>query len=289
MGKKIYPELGVIFNPDKEKARKGMKRLLSFLRDKKIPFLMRREEAEKIGEKDRGVEDREFLESIDLLLTVGGDGTLLRGARLVWRRNIPLLGINLGGLGFLTSVGIEDMEEVIHALREKRYYVEERKGLETDIKGEVLFSLNDTVFFKKEPARMIRMETSLNERYLTTFDADGLIVSSPTGSTAHALSAGGPILHPDVEGFLIVPICSHTLSQRPLVIPAGYTLEVCINTPGGGVMVCDGQITRYIKEKERVQIKVTSHPIKLVRLSRIDFYSLLREKFQWKGYASEKK
>ena len=280
--------IGILLNTKKLKAIEGTEKIVKLLKGKGVPFTLLKEEAEEIRHPDWGIEKERFIEGINFLLALGGDGTILRAARVLQGKSIPILGINVGGLGFLTETGLENLENTISSILKGNYTLDERIGLETRVKGEVLFSLNDTVVVRKDPARMIKIEVSTQDSYLTTFAADGLIISTPTGSTAHALSAGGPILHPQIEGILIVPICSHTLSQRPFLLPSHTILQIKTLGKNPAVVVCDGQITRDLPPGEKISLTATSYKVRLVRLKKFDFFSLLREKLYWKGHWESK-
>lgn len=210
----------------------------------------------------------------DITLVIGGDGTLLRAARFYAKENIPVLGINVGRLGFLAQAGVDDINAVIESLLEGRFYTEERIMLQS---GEYV-ALNDFVIKGCNPSRTSKFFLEINGKFVCDYIADGLIVSTPTGSTAYGLSAGGPVLHPELNAIVIVPICPHTLNARPLVVPAGEHITVKTSDDLLSVSI-DGFVTTNCVEK--TTIKVASDRAKLVFLKNNNFYSVLRNKLHW--------
>jgi NAD+ kinase len=223
----------------------------------------------------------------EMLIVLGGDGTLLSVARLIHEEKIPLFGVNLGSLGFLTETALEDLDDALDMLWKGRCVVDERIMLEVAIErkrkkvGPYLV-LNDAVFNKGALGRMFEMETAVNGEPLTTYRADGLIVATPTGSTAYSLAAGGPIVYPDMEAIVITPICPHTLTNRSLVVPDRVTVEVRIRSSEEGIhLTLDGQIGLEITPRDKVVIRKTSSRTLLVQIPNQDFFSILRQKLKW--------
>ncbi|MFW2440046.1 MAG: NAD(+)/NADH kinase [Arenicellales bacterium] len=224
----------------------------------------------------------------DLAIVVGGDGTLLHIAREIAAQDIPLAGINLGRLGFLVDIPREDMEEILREILNGNYQQEERILLHASLSraGEVIHcaeALNDVVVSKGELARLIEFETLVNGTHVNTARADGIIVATPTGSTAYALSANGPILAPELEAIALVPICPHTLSFRPLVISSQSC--VCIRMLDSGQDNCylsfDGQSAVRMQDGDTVDIKMDEHRVKLLRPINHSHYEVLRVKLGW--------
>ena len=286
MDKTTY--IGIILNTSKKETVGSIRAIVNLLESNNFSPVLLQEEAQNCHLSRLGLEREKFLREISYLITLGGDGTLLRGARLVGDRNIPILGVNMGRMGFLTQINMEDFPGLISCLKEKRFSLEKRRGLITEVERESFFALNDSVVLRKNPFRIIELKVSINGEYLTTFSADGLIISTPTGSTGHSLSAGGPILHPEVEGMIIIPVCPHTLSHRPLLVPSSSRVEISCLSPGGVSVVCDGQVGS--DAGANVPIKVMSAPFDtlLLRFTRLNFYHLLREKLSWKGHSGKK-
>lgn len=224
----------------------------------------------------------------DLVIVVGGDGTLLNAARSLNIYEIPLLGVNLGRLGFLVDVSIERLEESLDEIFSGNFVEEARFLLHTTVEraGEVLSennAFNDVVIHKSHVARMIELECYVDDKFVSTMRADGLVISSPTGSTAYALSSGGPILHPSMNAIAMVPICPHTLSNRPLVISGDsrIVVKVCDHEKSEVLITCDGQIGLSLQIGDILRISKTPHPVRLIHPSVYDFFDILRAKLHW--------
>ena len=224
----------------------------------------------------------------DLAIVVGGDGTLLHIARNIASQNIPLVGINLGRLGFLVDIAREDMEKILSEILHGSYQQEVRILLSASLSraGKIIHqadAFNDVVVSKGELARLIEFETLVDGRHVNTARADGIIVATPTGSTAYALSANGPILAPELEAITLVPICPHTLSFRPLVI--GSRSDVCIRMLDSGqdnsYLSFDGQSAVRLQDGDVVDIKMSEHRVKLLRPENHSHFDVLRAKLGW--------
>lgn len=239
-----------------------------------------------------GVEGRpltpEILPRLDLLLTLGGDGTLLRGARTVIPHEVPVLGVNLGHLGFLTAAGPEELEEALSLALAGEVVLDERMTLEVRAEGAdgshrgSYLALNDAVLHKGGVARVIRFSMHAHGQTVGNYSADGIIFSTPTGSTAYSLSAGGPIVSPVVDCIIATPICPHTLAVRPLVLPADETVSVEVLSPTGElILTLDGQEGTALSPGDRVVVRRGAHPVRLVRFPGQSFFSTLRRKLRW--------
>jgi NAD+ kinase len=224
----------------------------------------------------------------DLAVIVGGDGTLLNAARSLADYNVPLVGINLGHLGFLTDISPGQMTECMDQILRGDYRMEERFLLACSVTraGKPVSTgnaFNEVAIHKWNVARMIELETYINGRLLYNLRSDGLIVSTPTGSTAYALSAGGPILDPTLDAIVVVPVCPHTMSHRPIVVDGGSEIEVTIGNGNRdhAQVTCDGQVTFDLTAGDRLRIHKQAKPVRLVHLPRHDHYELLRAKLNW--------
>lgn len=233
---------------------------------------------------------RELGAHCDLVIVVGGDGTLLNAARSLADFEVPLLGVNLGRLGFLVDISPDTMHESIDSILAGEYQEERRVMLHTTVhhEGEQLSesdALNDVVVHKWEVARMIETETYIDGHYVSAMRSDGLIVSTPTGSTAYALSGGGPILHPGMEALVLVPICPHTLSNRPIVFDASSEVEIVVgDAPYTRAQVtCDGQINLGLVSGDRIRIRRKDTRLHLIHPKHHDHYQILRAKLGWGG------
>jgi len=228
--------------------------------------------------------------AVDLLITLGGDGTLLSGARAVAPFGTPVLGVNLGHLGFLTSVTATELDGSFERLMRGEYWMDTRFTLDVRVhrpdgaEGEPYLALNDAVLHKGGLARMLRLAVHVGEEReeIGTYSADGIIVSTPTGSTAYSLSAGGPIVEPTVECMIATPICPHTLAVRPLVLPADMVVTVEVRTPNTELLLTvDGQEGERLESGGRLVIRRGSATVPLVRFGDQSFFSTLRNKLHW--------
>jgi NAD+ kinase len=236
----------------------------------------------------RHVPEGEFGTRADLVIAVGGDGTLLYGARLVARHGVPLIGVNRGRLGFLTDVMPQDMLQSVDAALAGRLAQDERPLLSARLyraDGSIAeaFALNDVVMQKHDTGRTLDFETRINGTYVNTHDGDGIIVASPTGSTAYALSCSGPIIEPHLPALVIVPICAHTLSDRPIVVAADRIVEVVLlERPDTQANVtCDGMVLGALAPGDRLEVTTASERVTLLHPPGHDYYKLLRSKLHW--------
>jgi NAD+ kinase len=223
---------------------------------------------------------------VDVLLVLGGDGTLLSMARLVGDLGVPILGVNLGGLGFLAALTVDELYPALDSLLRDELVIEERMMLVATVsrQGERLSeyaALNDMVITKSAMSRIIRLEVAVDGELATGYRADGLIISTPTGSTAYCLSAGGPIVYPTMDAVVLTPICSHTLTNRPIVLPASLRIEVTLATDQDVMLTADGQVGFALKPWDTVEIRRASARTRLLRPPHKHFFSVLRTKLKW--------
>ncbi len=225
----------------------------------------------------------------DLAIVIGGDGTLLHAARNLVNYGVPLLGINLGRLGFLVDVSPDDMAERVNEILDGKFEEEQRILLTTDIERHdgnthsMSDAFNDVVVHKWDVARMIETETFINGRFLNSMRSDGLIVSTPTGSTAYALSSGGPILDPDMDAMILVPICPHTMSYRPIVIDGDSEVEIHVKEGylSKAQVTCDGQINLGLVSGDKILIRKKDRFVRLIHPCKHNHYEILRAKLHW--------
>jgi len=234
------------------------------------------------------VPEHEIGARADLVIAIGGDGTLLYAARLVARYGVPLLGVNRGRLGFLTDVMPKDMLPSVDAALAGELQADQRPLLTAQLHGAPGqlaqgFALNDVVMQKRETGRTLDFETRINRHYVNTHDGDGIIVASATGSTAYALSCGGPIIEPQLEALVIAPICAHTLSDRPIVVSARSVIEVALlERPDTQAQVtCDGAVLGALVPGGRLEVRTAAERITLLHPEGHDYYKLLRSKLHW--------
>ena len=281
--------VGLIVNYKKEKTRETACRIIDWLNSKKIKVYVEGNKGKEIGKEELNCPTEKFLKNVDLIISLGGDGTLLRAARLVAAEDIPVFGVNLGGLGFLTQIGIDDLEKSLEKLYRERYFLDERMMLNCIVKRreeeiKKFTALNDVVIGKGAFARIICLATYVNNDYVITYSADGLVVSTSTGSTAYSLSAGGPIVNPSINSIMLTPICPHTLSARPFIIGENDQVKIKLESSEEKVMVTiDGQEGFVLKSKDEVIIKKSDHKAQLITFKEKSFYAILREKLRWSG------
>jgi NAD+ kinase len=279
--------VGIISRPRREDVATVAPGLLTWLAERGVNAVCDRETAECIPSNCHVKTREEIPAMADLLIVLGGDGTLLAAARLLGARNVPILPVNLGGLGFLTSVTLDDLYPVLEqAIHEQARY-SERVLLESRVMREgkpfhCARALNDAVLNKAALARIIDMHLHVNGEFVCKYKADGLIVATPTGSTAYSLSAGGPIVYPVASAFVITPICPHTLTNRPLVVPDNVKIE--IGFAGGEAPVyltLDGQVGVELHADDVVALEAAPEKLRLVRPQQKSYFSVLRDKLKW--------
>lgn len=257
-------ELGIDFCCDS--------RLESTFNDKKL--------IQKIASPD------EFDKFADIVISFGGDGTILSASRALSGRDMPIMGVNVGKLGFLAEYSVNELEKSLKDLIEGNYRVVDRALIEADINGEIIKALNDIVIEKKDSSRMITVQAYSNEHFIADYRADGLILTSPTGSTAYSLSCGGPILVPSAEVFCLTPISPHSLTLRPLVIPDSSEIRLIAFSPTGEVnFVADGQIERTLKNGDSLLCYKSESRVKLIKPVNSSYFDLIRAKLLWAANA----
>jgi NAD+ kinase len=278
--------VGIISKPDAPQAFELVPRLLAWLAERGIPARCDAETA-AYGGCMRSLPRTEVPEGCDLVIVLGGDGTLLSAARAIGKREIPLFPVNLGGLGFLTAITIDEffpeLERVLcgeHRLGRRRFlHAEVRRGEQVVASYE---ALNDVVLTKAAMARIIDLDTYVDQQLVAAYKADGLIVATPTGSTAYSLSAGGPIIFPSVPAICITPICPHMLTNRPVIVPATSVVRVHNHGQDGAVfLTIDGQIGEPLSQGDFVVCHSSSFALHLVRPPRMHFFDVLRAKLKW--------
>ncbi|MGH2404342.1 MAG: NAD(+)/NADH kinase [bacterium] len=279
--------IGVLINPARFSAYPQAPALLAgalrLLDERGAVVCMNEAGAALTGRPDLAVSDAALVEDGDLLVVLGGDGTILSAARLSAGR-VPILGVNMGGFGFLAEVALDELPAAIERVTAGGSNIDERAMLSAEItQGDTVrrrcLALNDMVVAKTGVARLVRVATWVNGEHLSTYPADGVIVATPTGSTAYSLSAGGPIVHPQVDVIVVTPICPHTLTARPVVVSGGATVAVEPLEAGDDIRLSvDGQESFPLRGGERVIVRQAAERARLVRLRPPSFYSILRTK-----------
>jgi NAD+ kinase len=279
--------VGIVAKPDAPRAKAVISQLLSWLSAQGLGAVLEKETADLASaDAPASAGKAELPSQVDLLIVLGGDGTLLSMARAVGDLGVPLLGVNLGGLGFLTATTLDEMLPALEAYLAGRMTIEERMLLAARVirNGQPLCeyaALNDVVITKSAMSRIINLSVSVDGRYATAYRADGLIISTPTGSTAYSLSAGGPILFPTMDAVVLTPICSHTLTNRPIVLPGADRIEVTLLADQEVMATVDGQVGVGLRERDTVEVRKAASRIRLVRFPQKDFFSVLRTKLKW--------
>lgn len=241
--------------------------------------------------EERGIEvcvhETELSPFLDVVVVIGGDGTLLHAAKLVGDKCIPILGVNLGGLGFLTEIGLSEIYSTLEMILKGDFETEDRMMLHASVfrDGENVYEqrvLNDIVFIRETLARIIELETSVDGAYLNTFRGDGLIISTPTGSTAYNLSAGGPIVYPRLNTIILTPICPFTLTNRPIILPESATIRVKLAEWATGVsLTFDGQTGLHLQGGDMTEVKKANTCIRLIKSPSRSYFQILRAKLKW--------
>jgi NAD+ kinase len=278
-------KIGIICKIGKPEPLEILRGLLPWLREKGTEVFVDADAAQQLGIK--GYSSSEITTLSEFIVVLGGDGTMLFVARLVSERSLPILGVNAGGLGFITEVQRADMFDALERVLSGAYSCEDRLMLTTHIvrNGEKIqqyTALNDVVINKGALARIVDLETFIDGVYVTKFRADGLIIATPTGSTAYCLSAGGPILYPTMESIVFIPICPHTLTNRPIVLPGAVMIRVVLGAPAeDAYLTVDGQVGFSLKKNDSVVIEKSPFKTRLIIPSGRDFFEVLRTKLGW--------
>ncbi len=277
---------GIVVNIQKETVVPILKDFLGVLIAGRCDFVINREAAtivtdRSLREKIRLVEKEKMVADVDCLISFGGDGTLLQTARMAGKTEKPILGVNIGKLGYLTEVETRDIQSAIERLQNGKYEIEKRMVMEAHWGEAAVFALNDFVIAKSTAGRLIRIKTHVDGRFLNTYSADGLIIASPTGSTAYSLSANGPILSPTLNAFIINPICPHTLMARPLVISSDQKIQLRVEPGFKAILTADGQEETELTHDVEVTIGAASHRVHLIRLGERTYFEVLRSKLRW--------
>ena len=279
--------IGLVAKPDAAEAQRVVLTLIDWLTARGLSVVLEKETAglapsAPVASARKG----DLPGQVDALIVLGGDGTLLSMARAVGDLGVPMLGVNLGGLGFLTATTLDEMLPALEALLAGDMAVEERMVLGArlvrggQVTGEYI-ALNDVVITKSAMSRIIDLAVSVDGRHATAYRADGLIISTPTGSTAYNLSAGGPILFPTMDAVVLTPIAPHTLSNRPIVLPAAQRIDVTLRVEQEVMLTMDGQVGVPLRERDVVEIQKARARIRLMRFETKDFFSVLRTKLKW--------
>jgi NAD+ kinase len=285
----VFHTIGLIGKFGDPNVADTLKQIAAHLLRRRLRVLLDDSSARLMPDSGLEIASRDRIgEQCDLAIVMGGDGTMLNAARSLVDYEVPILGVNLGRLGFLADVSPSELPQSLDAVLDGQFREARRSLLHAQvmhgdrITGEA-DALNDVVVHKCEVARMIEVDTFLDGRFLNTYRADGLIISTPTGSTAYALAGGGPIIHPGLEAVVLVPICPHTLTHRPIVVKADSVIEVVLNVANltQTQVTCDGQISLALEPGDHVVIRKKDRKARLLHPLNHDYFKLLRAKLSW--------
>jgi NAD+ kinase len=277
--------IGIIANIKKPQTKDVVENIIRWSKENKVDFFLCEELTPLIGYKEKSFPKERLWEVCQMLVSLGGDGTMLTSARAVGEHQTPILGINLGGLGFLTEITSNDLDKTLERLKQKDFFIEKRMVLETEVEGLKKFdqyALNDVVIDKGEVARLFQMHLYADDEFICSYSADGLIISTPTGSTAYCLAAGGPIINPKTNLIIVSPICPHTFASRPIIFSENEKLKVVVELAQREVVLTiDGQVAFALKSGSSVLVRKAKHSVNLIKFKDRSFYDILRRKLHW--------
>jgi NAD+ kinase len=273
-----FNKVGVVLRPDSPELEKNFTNIKNTLQKHNIEVSLEKNSAKMISHDGIGFD--ELCTQSDFLITVGGDGTLISTARKSLKYNIPILGVHAGRLGFLSNVNYDEFEQFMSEMLAGKYRIDERAVLEATINDQTWYAFNDVVLTRSAVPQMIHIETLVDSKPFNTYYGDGVIVSTPTGSTAYNLSAGGPVMFPLTNVFALTPICPHSLTQRPVVLPGKYPIEMKTSSEKA-LVIFDGQDTIELGLDESIGIKLASKMINLIHKEDFNYFDILKEKLSW--------
>lgn len=284
--------IGIVLKPHQPDALKTICQLVAWLAERDItlvggPEIERERIEHQTGCAVQQVESEKLAGEVDLMLVLGGDGTMIATARLIGDQEVPVLGINYGGLGYLAEFRIEELFSALESILSGNYRLDRRVMLAVELRRgndppKTSRVLNDVVINKSALARIIEIETYFDRYFVNAFRADGLIVSTPTGSTAYNLSAGGPVIFPSMNAVVITPICPFTLSNRPIVVPDNAEIELLLKTDNEEVaLTLDGQVGFPMEVEDRVVIRKSRTTFNIIQPSNRNYFDVLRDKLRW--------
>ncbi|MGH9629474.1 MAG: NAD(+)/NADH kinase [Bryobacteraceae bacterium] len=278
-------KVGIISKPGVSRTAELLQGAVAWLKERNVTVRFDDVTAAYLGRSD-GVPRESVPDGSQLIIVLGGDGTLLSAARAIAGRDIPLFAVNLGGLGFLTAITVEELYPEL----ERAFRGEHRIGLRRMLNCELwrgenrvdqYEALNDVVLTKASLARMIELDAHVDSHFVCAYKADGLIISTPTGSTAYSLSAGGPIVFPTVEALCITPICPHMLTNRPVILPDESVIRIVSRSDGDAYLTIDGQVGVSLEANDQIVCRLSDKTLRLVRPPHLRFFDVLREKLSW--------
>ncbi len=270
---------GIILKPSSPELKETYFKIKALFEESNIDLYLEDNSANMISLE--GYPLNELCKKVDFLISVGGDGTLLSVVRKSFKYDKAVLGINLGTLGFLTDISMDQLPNFIKDFKNNIYKIDNRMMVEGSVNLNRFVAFNDIVISRKSISSMIRIEGKINGKNFNSYYGDGVIISTPTGSTAYNLSVGGPVVYPLTEAFIITPVAPHSLTQRPLVMPVDYEIEFKIIDNQGAVVIVDGQDIYEVEQNQSIKIKIANKKAKMIHRIQRDFFEVLNEKLRW--------
>lgn len=270
---------GIILRPSSPELKSTYLKIKELFQNADIEILLEDNSANMISLKGFPLE--ELCHKVDFLISVGGDGTLLSVVRKSFKYDKPVLGINLGTLGFLTDISMDQLPKFIEDLKNNVYKIDSRMMVEGSVNLNKFVAFNDIVISRKSISSMIKISAKIDGKHFNTYFGDGVIISTPTGSTAYNLSVGGPIVYPLTEAFIVTPVAPHSLTQRPLVMPADFEIEFIITDNQGAVVIVDGQDIYEVEQNQSIKIRIASKKAKMIHRIQRNYFEVLNEKLRW--------
>ena len=270
---------GIILKPSSPELKETYLKIKALFEEANIDIYLEDNSANMISLNGYSLD--ELCQKVDFLISVGGDGTLLSVVRKSFKYDKAVFGINLGTLGFLTDISMDQLPDFIIDLKNNIYKIDNRMMVEGSVNLNKFVAFNDIVISRKSISSMIRIEGKINGKNFNSYYGDGVIISTPTGSTAYNLSVGGPIVYPLTEAFIITPVAPHSLTQRPLVMPVDFEIEFKIIDNQGAVVIVDGQDIYEVEQNQSIKIKIANKKAKMIHRIQRDYFEVLNEKLRW--------
>jgi NAD+ kinase len=270
---------GIVLKPNSPHMKSDFLAIKKMFEDNGISVILEKNSADMIGES--GFELEELSTNCDFLVSLGGDGTLISLVRRSFKHNLPILGVHLGTLGFLTDITVDELGGFMDELKNNNFSIDQRMMISSNIKEIPVVAFNDIVITRKDLTGMVSIEAKINGKVFNNYYGDGLIISTPTGSTGYNLSCGGPVVYPLTDAFIVTPISAHSLTQRPLVLPVDFEIELSIKEAKGAVAIIDGQDIYELDHNESFKIKIAHNKAKLIHSLRRSYFDVLSKKLKW--------
>ncbi|XOB61637.1 NAD(+)/NADH kinase [Campylobacterota bacterium DY0563] len=271
---------GIVLKPESPEIKDEYLKIKNCFNQYGIELILEKNSAKMIG-LDEGLILKDLCDEVDFLVSIGGDGTLLSVVRNSFEFSLPILGIHMGTLGFLTDVLVEELDPFLNDFKKGNYKIDNRMMVECHVDNKCFVAFNDIVISRKTVSSMIKIKAKINGISFNSYHGDGVIISTPTGSTAYNLSVGGPIVYPLTEAFIITPVASHSLTQRPLVMPADIEIEFKIKDAQGAVLLIDGQDSYEVDDGTVIKFTIANKKAKLIHKTKRNFFEVLNDKLGW--------